>query len=385
MKNIYTTILLIGCILVSCETEFTRIFKQHLYSKLLNVEEVVDAAVEGNDVGQHKIGSKDVINKVIDEGYSIYWNENSTQEQVDGFCGELDNALEIFNKSVNPSTKGIRDFVEYAENLIDGMEEDNDVLALKNKINEINDLLANTPASDLENDIIETLEQDIINLISVIENRNVEPVNVNITNPSFEPSVSQTDAVITDFSLFPGWINNGYVDGLKPWSGLRSNCYVGRTDWMLTDLQKNEKLDGDYALYVHYYSKEVWQSVPEFIHKDFKYKISFNLTISQWHEKYKNDIKFLFQIRTLKDDINTDFSNSMVLFEEEINNISSTELGHHQIEYIPEDDTVVGKWMIISLRAYYLSPVSNNTEINWTIQNGPGVLIDNLIMTREKL
>lgn len=373
-KFIFISMIAAFC-LTACETEFVRVFKQHLYSQLTETQTFMDKAVEGTEEGQYKIGSKAILKEAIDKGYSIYWDSQAGQETVDDYCTQITEALATFKLSMNPSFDNLRSLLVQASELIEiakqnGISQEQ-IDSLNVLVNSIQTTL-NNPGRDLTQKDVDGWEQDLTKQISGIEDQITVPMNVHIDNPSFEP-LNSTEQVIADFSLVPGWTNAGYVNGVTPWGGLLSNAIISKDYWMLT----GKSVDKNYALYVQTYSKQVWQKLAEKVRENCTYTVTAHVTRDQWKDAEKT--KFQIQLISFEGR-QGDFENVTVLAEQEFANISKDDFQECKIKYSTLANNV-GKQITVCLRSYYNTPANSSGELAW---KDVGVSVDNINITREK-
>lgn len=377
MKNYIIISLAALFCLTACETEFERVFKQHLFSYLTETQIILDSAEEGTEEGKYKIGSKDILQQVIDEGYSIYWDPNSKQETVDGYINIISEAVDTFKLSINPSLANIRSLLIEAASLIEIAEQNGvsqgNINSLQELIDSVQTALDNTSKELTQKEVLEW-EEKLTVAISAIEEQMPGPIKIRIENPSFEPTNS-TSEVITDFSLVSGWSNAGYVQGVNPWDGLLTNAIISKDHWML----QGKSVDKNYALYVQTYSKQVWQTLSEKVKENCTYTVTINVIRDQWKDAEKT--KFLIQLISFEEG-SGDFSNITILAQKEFSNISSSDFQECKLEYSPlVNPENIGKPITIALMSYYNVPANNSNELAW---KDVGVSVDNINMIRSK-
>lgn len=377
MKN-YIIICLMALIsLTACDDNNERVFKQHLYKHLTDAEEFMNTAVEGPSEGDYRIGSKAILSEAIETGYTIYWDLNSTQKAVDEYCGTIDDALYTFKMSVNPSLANLRSLLSDAEALIESAKENGVAQDDINRLNEAVDrirTLINDPNHVWNQEEVLALESELGELMSAVEEQMPGAINIRIENSSFEP-ISSGDEVISDFSLVPGWNNAGFVDGVTPWDGLLSNSLISTNHWMMS----NKSVDGEYALYIQTYSKQVWQTLSEKVRGSSTYTISINATRDQWKDAEKT--KLLIQLVAFEGAAG-DFSNATVLAQQEFANISDADFQQCTLSYTTTATTEnIDKRITVCLRSYHINPANNSSELVW---QDTGITVDKITITREK-
>lgn len=198
-----------------------------------------------------------------------------------------------------------------------------------------------------------------------------ETVNVQIENPSFEPS-NTSEEVITDFSKVPGWTNAGLIPGVKPWKELVTNSVVSKWYWLVS----GKAVDGNYALYVQTYSRQVWQTLDEKVRKNSTYTVNINVYRDKWKDAAKT--KFQIQLVAFEGEPG-DFNNVTVLAEQEFSNISQDNFQAFTMTYSPKDEHV-GKTITVCLRSYYDTPAATSKDLAW---KDTGVSVDKISMTCE--
>lgn len=363
--------------LTACEDDNERVFKQHLYKHLTDAETFMETAVEGPDEGDYREGSKAILSAAIDDGYAIYWDISSTQETVDEYCGTIDEALYTFKMSVNPSLANLRSMLADATELVESAKANGVDQTVIDRLSEaagrIQGLLDDSGKVWNQEDVL-ALETELGDVMSAVEDQMPGAINIRIENPSFEPLTSG-DEVITDFSLVPGWNNAGYVDGVTPWDGLLSNSLISKSHWMM----QNKNVDGDYALYVQTYSKQVWQTLSEKLRGSCTYTVSINATRDQWKDAEKT--KLLIQLVVFKGTAG-DFSNATVLAQQEFANINDTDFQQYTMNYATTATTEhTGKQITVCLRSYHVNAADNSSELAW---QDTGLAVDKISITREK-
>lgn len=374
MKKILFSILTILC-LAACESEYERVFKQHLYSQLLDAQAMLDNATEGTGEGEHRPGSKATLETVIDGGYTLYWDAQATQQAVDDYCGTVETAVQEFNVAVNPSLSNLRSLLVQAQALVNIAEEHSisqaDVGLLTESVDYIQDLLDNQSYIWSQEEV-SNLEQELLNQIYAIENQIDGPISIHIENPSFEPNVTETEQVITDFTQVPGWTNAGYIEGVTPWDDLLSNSVLSKEHWRLT----SKTVDGNYALYVQTYSRQVWQTLNENVRENCHYTVSLSATRSEWDDAAAT--KLQIQLVTFEGEAG-DFDDMTVLAEQEFSNISQDNFQTYTMTYWPSDN--FNRQITLCLRCYYNTPANNSNELAW---KDVGVAVDAVTMKRER-
>lgn len=377
MKNDIILCLMALFCLTACEDNNERVFKQHLYKHLTDAKAFMETAVEGPNEGNYREGSKAILSAAIDEGYAIYWDLNSPQETVDGYCRTIDEALYTFKMSVNPSLTNLRSMLSDATALIESAAANGvvqaDIDRLSEAVGRIQGLFGDSGHVWNQEDVL-ALESELSDLMSAVEEQIPGAINIRIENPSFEPLASG-DEVITDFSLIPGWNNAGYVDGVTPWDGLLSNSLISKNHWML----ENKSVDGNYALYIQTYSKQVWQTLSEKVRGNSTYTVNINATRDQWKDAEKT--KMLIQL-VVFEGASRDFSNATVLAQQEYANISDTDFQTYTMSYTTTATTEhIGKQITVCLRGYHINPANNSNELVW---QDTGITVDKINITREK-
>ncbi len=377
MKNYILICLMALFCLTACEENDGRVFKQHLYKHLTDAEAFMNTAVEGPEEGDYRQGSKAALSAVINEGYSIYWDLNSTQETVDGFCKTIDDALYTFKMSVNPSLANLRSLLSDAAALLD-IAADNGVF--QTDIDRLNEAvtriqaLVNDSGHVWNQEEVLAMETEISELMGTVEEQMPGAINIRIENPSFEP-VGSADEVVSEFSLVPGWNNAGFVDGVTPWDGLLSNSLISKSHWMM----ENKSIDGNYALYIQTYSKQVWQTLSEKVRANSTYTININATRDKWKDAEKT--KLLIQLVAFEGTPGN-FSDATVLAQQEYSGISDTDFQTCTLRYTTTATTEhAGKVLTVCLRSYHINPADNSSELAW---QDTGVTVDKMSITREK-
>lgn len=378
MKNYIIICLMALFCLTACEDDNERVFKQHLYKHLTDAEAFMETAVEGPNEGDYRQGSKAVLSAAIEDGYEIYWDMNSTQEAVDSYCTTIDEALYTFKMSVNPSLATLRSLLTDAAALLESASDNGvaqaDIDRLSEAVNRIQGLV-DDPTHAWNQEEVLALESELTELMSSVEEQMPGAINVRIENPSFEPFGS-SDEVINDFSLVPGWNNAGFVDGVTPWDGLLSNSLISKNYWML----QNKSVDGDYALYIQTYSKQVWQTLSEKVRTNSTYTVNINAYRDQWKDAEKT--KLLIQLVVFEESAG-DFSNATVLAQQEYSNISSDDFQPCTMNYTTTAATEhAGKQITVCLRSYHINPANNSSELAW---QDVGLAVDKITITREKI
>ncbi|WP_300877921.1 hypothetical protein [uncultured Bacteroides sp.] len=377
MKN-YIIICLMALIgFTACEDTNERVFKQHLYKHLTDAEEFMNTAVEGSNEGDYREGSKAILSAAIDDGYTIYWDLNSTQEAVDNYCGTIDDALYTFKMSVNPSLANLRSLLSDAMALVESAKENgvaqDDINRLSEAVDRIQATINDSSHVWNQEEVI-ALESELGDLMGTVEEQMPGAINVRIENSSFEP-ISSGDEVISDFSLVPGWNNAGFVDGVTPWEDLLSNSLISKNHWMMS----NKSVDGEYALYIQTYSKQVWQTLSEKVRGNSTYTVSINATRDQWKDAEKT--KLLIQLVAFEGTPG-DFSNATVLAQQEFANISDADFQQYTLSYTTTATTEnIDKRITVCLRSYHINPANNSSELVW---QDTGVTVDKITITREK-
>lgn len=373
MKKILMGIVAILC-LAACETEFERVFKQHLYSQLLEAQAVLDSATEGTGEGEHRPGSKATLQAVIDEGYVLYWDEQAGQQAVDDFCGVVEAAVQEFNAAVNPSLGNLRSLLAQALQLVETAGQYGIPQAEINELAELADYvqeLLDYPDYVWTQDEINALEQELLSLMTGIENQMTGPVSIHVENPSFDP-YNTTEQVITDFTQVPGWNNAGFIDGVTPWDGLLSNAVIANNHWLL----EGKAVDGNYALYVQTYSRQVWQTLNENVRENCHYTVSLRATRSEWNDAAAT--KLQIQLVTFEGEAG-DFDNATVLAEQEFSDISADDFQTCTLTYWPSDN--LNRQITLCLRSYYNTPADSSAELAW---QDVGVSVDAVTLIRER-
>lgn len=218
------------------------------------------------------------------------------------------------------------------------------------------------------------MESELGELMNAVEEQMPGAINIRIENSSFEP-ISSGDEVISDFSLVPGWNNAGFVDGVTPWDGLLSNSLISKNHWMLS----GKSIDGEYALYIQTYSKQVWQTLSEKVRGNSTYTVSINATRDQWKDAEKT--KLLIQLVAFEGTAG-DFSNATVLAQQEFANISDADFQQYTLSYTTTATTEnIDKRITVCLRSYHINPANNSSELVW---QDTGVTVDKITITREK-
>lgn len=363
--------------LTACDEDNGRVFKQHLYKHLTEAETFMETAVEGPNEGDYREGSKAILNTAIQDGYALYWDMNATQEAVDGYCTTIDEALHTFKMSVNPSLENLRSLLSDAMALIESAQENGvvqaDIDRLSEAVKRIQNLIDDFGHVWNQEEVL-ALENELSELMSAVEEQMPGAISIRIENPSFEP-LGSSDEVITDFSLVPGWNNAGFVDGVTPWDGLLSNSLISKSHWMIS----NKSVDGNYALYIQTYSKQVWQTLSEKLRANSTYTVSINATRDQWKDAEKT--KLLIQLVTFEGN-SGNFSNVTVLAQQEFANISETDFQTYSLKYTTTAETEhAGKQLGVCLRSYHINPASNSSELAW---QDTGLTVDKINITREK-
>lgn len=375
-KYLLVSLLLVLC-LCACESTFERVFKQHLHSQLVDAQNVMDGAEEGTTEGSYRIGSKAALKEAIDKGYIIYYDMSASQETVDSYCDSITKAVNTFKMSVNPSLTNLRALIADATDLIAVATENGvsqkDIDNLSSLVATVQALLDDASHAFTQEEVL-SLEDQLSVAVNMVEEQMPGPIKIRINNASFEPT-SSTGDIITDFSNIPGWHNAGYVDGLTPWEGLLSNALLPKSHWMLA----GKNVDGDYALYLQTYSKQVWQTLTEKVRQDYTYTVTIRVTRDQWKDADKT--KFLLQLVSF-DGEKGDFSKATVLAQQEFSNISSDDFLECKLVYSPLVNLDnVGKTITVSLRSYYNVAADKSDELVW---QDTGVTVDHITITREK-
>lgn len=375
MKQIIAIILAVLC-LAACEKPYERVFKQHLYKSATEAQEFLDSAEEGDGEGQYKPGSKSVVQADINEGLELYWDKSATQEAVDNCYKKLNEDLAVFKKSINPVLSTLRQLIEKAEQVLVEAESQEGV-SEENKTNlsaYLGEVKPGIIATGLTQEQVSTWETELSTLIGNVEAQFVGAVSISIINPSFEPQ-GASDQVITDFSLVPGWNNQGYVNGVNPWDGLHTNSLISKDHWIIT----GRALDGDYALYVQTYSMSVWQTLTETVRENSTYKIEFNATRDEWKDAEKTVVR----IQLLSFNAGEgNFDDITVLAEKEYNNLNKTAFEKCELTYDTSKNAAhIGKTITVAFRCYYEKQVDNSSDLAW---KDVGAAVDNLSIIREK-
>ena len=375
MKKIITIILAVLC-LAACEKPYERVFKQHLYKSATEAQEFLDSAEEGDGEGQYKPGSKAVVQADINEGLELYWDKSATQEAVDNCYNKLNVDLAAFKKSINPVLSTLRQLIEKAEQVLVEAESqegvsDEDITKLAAYLSEVK--LGITVAG-LTQEQVSNWETELSTLIGNVEAQFVGAVSISIVNPSFEPQ-GASDEVITDFSMVPGWSNQGYVSGVNPWDGLLTNSLISKYHWIIA----GRAIDGDYALYVQTYSMSVWQTLTETVRENSTYKVEFSATRDEWKDAEKTVVRAQLLSFNAGEG---NFDDVTVLAEKEFNNLSQTQFEKCSLTYnTSENSSHIGKTITVAFRCYYEKPVDNSSDLAW---KDVGAAVDNLSIIREK-
>jgi len=375
-KYIICCIMAIVC-LTACDTQIERVFKQHLYSELLNAQSIHDEAEEGQEEGQYIVGSKAALQTVLDEGYAIYYNQDATQQEVDDYCATITDAVAEFKVSINPILSNLREMLVQAAELIETARENN---IPQQQIDELEKLIAevmaalNDTSRRLTQPEVSDMETRLSTLMSDIEAQIPGAINVRIENPSFEP-LNLTDEVITDFSMVPGWNNAGLVSGVTPWDGLLTNSLISKYHWIVS----GKSVDQNYALYVQTYSQQVYQTLNEKVRDNCTYTVSVRAMRDQWKDAEKT--KLQLQLVSFEEGTTT-FSKATVLAEQEFNNIATADFTEYEMVYSPAvNPDNVGKQITVCVRCYYNKPSETSAELVW---QDAGVAVDNIKLIREK-
>lgn len=373
MKKILLNIVAILC-LAACESEYERVFKQHLYSQLLEAQSILDNATEGTGEGEHRPGSKATLQAVIDGGYTLYWDAQAAQQAVDNYCGTVEAAVQTFNAAVNPTLSNLRSLLVQAQMLVETagnynipQEEITGLAEMADYVQEVLDY----PSYEWTQEEIDALEQELLDLINGIESQMDGPVNIHIENPSFD-SYNVTDQVITDFTQVPGWTNAGYIEGVTPWEGLLSNSVLAKGHWLL----EGKSVDGNYALYVQTYSRQVWQTLNENVRENCTYTVNVQATRSEWNDEAAT--KLQIQLVVFEGE-QGDLDNVTVLAEQEFANIASDDFQTCTLTYWPSDN--FNRQITLCLRSYYNTPANSSAELAW---QDVGVTVDAVTIIRER-
>lgn len=182
MKNIAYIISLLFCTLfISCDNEDEeRVFKQYLHSHLVDAQTIADEATEGTAEGEYRKGSKDELQSVIEEGFSVYWNKKSSQRQVDEYCNKLAEALLLFEDKMYPYFSEMEALLEQSRRVLNNTEVGNgeglipsqeDKSSLHSAISEAENALSAIPQNEMTQRALDVIRQALITELFAFEGK----------------------------------------------------------------------------------------------------------------------------------------------------------------------------------------------------------------------
>lgn len=394
MKKTYkwmTTCCLSVLILVACNNDdMPRVFKQHLMAQITETETMLNEIVIGSEEGEYREGCTESLLEKIEQAKAIYWNSNTSQQEVDECCKELSTAVTDFSDWMNPYKSTMYILINVCKEQIkntqigdeEGMiPEQNDKDLLQTAIDAAEEFMDNNP--EITQRELDQAYYKLQQQLFLFEDKIPGKRFVNVENHSFElPGVNN---IYKNFEDIPGWHSVGPINGITPGSTSYSPVLVGKASNEAWWLKNREIPDGEYVLHTMCYYDRVWQPLQEFVHSKSRYTLSVDYArTAQWID---SDMRLRLELIVFNGQIG-DFTNITVLKELEIVRVEEkADFTKESLIFdAPNSADYIGKRMAICFRSYYQRPWESTKDSGfiWP-KNKTGVEVDNVILTCEKL